>query len=165
MLNDLLGNLMGNKQQRDDYGDFARRYDQGHPSEGYDDREVYDRYNQVTRNMPDDMYVDSAEEAFRRMSPQERQEFGRHMQQRARQQNVSIPDFNQDGIDDRMQDPRAMAEMTGRMRQQQSGGLGGLLGGGGMGGGGGQGSLFENPLARAAMAGIAAAAVKKMISR
>ena len=161
MLNDLLGNLMGNKQQRDDYTDFARRYDQGHPSEGYDDREVTDRYNQVTRDMPNDMYVDSAEEAFKRMSPQERQEFGRYMQQRARQQNVNIPDFNQDGIDDRMQDPRAMAEMTGRVRQQQPGGLGGLFGGGG----GGQGSMLENPLARAAMAGIAAIAVKKMISR
>ena len=59
-----------------------------------------------------------------------------------------------------------MARMTSRMRQQQPGGLGALLGGGGGGGGGGgMGDMLGNPLAKAAMAGIAAMAVKQMMNR
>jgi hypothetical protein len=47
------------------------------------------------------------------------------------------------------------------MEQQQPGILGQLLGGGG---GGGAGSMLDNPLAKAALAGVAAIAVKKMMS-
>ena len=54
--------------------------------------------------------------------------------------------------------------MTTRMRQQQPGGLGALLGGGG-GGGGGMGDMLGNPLAKAALAGVAAMAVKQMMNR
>jgi len=60
------------------------------------------------------------------------------------------------------QDPRELARVTARLRQQQPGGLGSLLGGGG---GGGMGDMLGNPLAKAALAGIAAVAVKKMMSR
>ncbi len=72
-----------------------------------------------------------------------------------------MPDFNQDGIDDRFQDPNYLAQVTGRMDQQQPGLLGQLLGGAG-GGAGGQGAL-ANPIAKAALAGIAAVAMKKMM--
>ena len=106
------------------------------------------------------MYQQSAEEAFARMSPQERQEFARHLQQRSRQQGLDFPDFNQDGIDDRYQDPRRLAQVTSRMEQQQPGILGQLLGGGG---GAGAGSMLDNPLAKAALAGVTAMAVKKMM--
>ena len=122
------------------------------------------RYDPVERQVPPDMYEQSAQEAFARMSPQERMEFTRYLRQRAQQQHFDFPDLNQDGIDDRVQrDPGELARMTTRMRQQQPGGLGALLGGGG--GGGGMGDMLGNPLAKAALAGVAAMAVKQMMNR
>ena len=68
------------------------------------------------------------------------------------------------GSDDRLQDAGYLAQATGRLHQQQPGILGQLLGGalGGGGGGGNQGML-ESPIAKAALAGIAAMAVKQMM--
>ena len=160
----MLEQLMGGGRQRSDWDDFVNRYDQGPPWAGISDQEAVTRYDQVERQLPPDMYEQSAQEAFARMSPQERMEFTRYLRQRAQQQNFDFPDLNQDGIDDRVQrDPGELARMTTRMRQQQPGGLGSLLGGGG--GGGGMGDMLGNPLAKAALAGIAAVAVKKMMSR
>ncbi len=156
----LLDDLLGGGQQRREYQDFASRYDQGPPWAGISDREAVSRYQQVATRLPPDMYQQSAEEAFGRMAPQERQEFARHLQQRSRQQGAAFPDFNQDGIDDRYQDPRMLAQVTSRMEQQQPGILGQLLGGSG---GGGAGSMLDNPLAKAALAGVTAMAVKKMM--
>ena len=158
---DFLQNLLGGGQQRQEYHDFVNRYDQGPPWAGISDQEAVNRYQQVATRLPPDMYQQSAEEAFARMSPQERQEFARHLQQRSQQQGAPFPDFNRDGIDDRYQDPRMLAQVTSRMEQQQPGILGQLLGGGG---GGGAGSMLDNPLAKAALAGVAAMAVKKMMS-
>ncbi len=116
--------------------------------------------------LPPDVYERSAQEAFARMSPQERAQFVQYLRQRAQQQQFDFPDLNQDGIDDRVQrDPSELARMTTRMRQQQPGGLGALLGGGGGGGGGGMGDLLGNPLAKAALAGVAAMAFKQMMNR
>ncbi len=54
-----------------------------------------------------------------------------------------------------------LAQVTSRMEQQQPGILGQLLGGGGA--GGGAGNMLDNPLAKAALAGVAAMAVKRMM--
>jgi hypothetical protein len=156
----LLDDLLGGGQQRREYQDFASRYDQGPPWAGISDQEAVSRYQQVATRLPPDQYQQSAQEAFARMSPQERMEFARHLQQRSRQQKLDFPDFNRDGIDDRYQDPRMLAQVTSRMEQQQPGILGQLLGGGG----GGAASMLDNPLAKAALAGVAAMAVKKMMS-
>ena len=152
--------MLGGGQQRQEYHDFVNRYDQAPPWTGISDREAVSRYQQVATRLPPDMYQQSAEEAFARLSPQERQEFARYLQQRSQQQGLDFPDFNQDGIDDRYQDPRMLAQVTSRMEQQQPGILGQLLGGGG---GGGAGSMLENPLAKAALAGVTAMAVKQMM--
>jgi len=156
---DFLQNLLGGGQQRQEYGDFVNRYDQGPPHEGYSNQEVLNRYSQVAPQLPPDVYQQSAQEAFARMSPQERQEFARYLQQRSQQQGLNFPDFNQDGIDDRYQDPQKLAAVTSRMEQQQPGILGQLLGGGG----GGAASMLDNPLAKAALAGVTAMAVKRML--
>ncbi len=156
---DFLQGLLGGGQQRQEYEDFVNRYDQGPPWAGISDQEAVSRYQQVAPQLPPDMYQQSAEAAFARMSPQERQEFARHLQQRSQQQGLDFPDFNQDGIDDRYQDPRRLAQVTSRMEQQQPGILGQLLGGGG----GGAGSMLDNPLAKAALAGVTAMAVKRMM--
>jgi hypothetical protein len=113
------------------------------------------RYQQVAANCSPQQYQESAEQAFARLSPQERTEFGQYLQQRAQQQGVNFSDFSRGGF---QQDPRAMAQMTSRM-QQQPGLLGQLLGGGG----GGAGSVLESPIAKAALAGITAMAVKQVL--
>lgn len=160
-----LQNILGGGQDDErGYRDFVNRYEQGLPHEGYSDQEVYDRYQQVSRQVPQDVYQQSAYETFNRMSPQERGQFGQYMQQQTRQQNYDFPDFNADGIDDRLQDPQYLAQATSRMHQQQPDMLGQLLGGAGSMLGGGGGNALGNPLVKGAMAGIAALAVKKMMS-
>ncbi len=59
-------------------------------------------------------------------------------------------------------DPRQLARMTSQYRQQDPGGLASLFGGGG-GGGGGMGDMLSNPLAKAALGGVAAIAMKRMM--
>lgn len=161
-----LQNILGGGQEAEhDYRDFINRYEQGLPHEGYSDEEVSSRYQQVSRQLPPDLYQESAQEAFGRMSPDERMQFGQYLRQQTQQQNYNFPDLDQDGQDDRFQDPNYLAQATGRIHQQQPDMLSQLLGGAaGLMGGQGGGNAFGNPLAKAAMAGIAAMAVKKMMS-
>lgn len=162
-----LESIFGNDREVEkDYGNFVNRYEQGSPSEGYSDQEVYDRYQNVSKRLPPDLYQESAQEAFSRMTPQERMEFGRYLQQQTRQQNLNFPDLNQDGIDDRFQDPRPNCSSnrsnsifkgliyTGQIFK----GASGMIGGQG-------GNIMSNPLAKGAMAGIAALAVKKLMNQ
>ncbi len=168
-----LENLMGSGQQQDDYRDYVRRYDQGAPYDGISNDEVMSRYQQVAPHMSPQMYQESAHEAFSGMDPQERMQFGQFLQQQARSQGMQFQDLDMDGQDDRFQDPGYLSQITGRMEQQQPGMLGQLLGGalgGGLGGGvgnsmgGGMGGALSNPIAKAALGGIAAMAARRMMS-
>ena len=171
-LQSLLGGRQGGaQQQRRDYQDFVGRYEQGAPWDGISDQEAAQRYQQVASRLSPQEYELSAEEAFARLSPQERLQLGRLLQQQARQRGVDAPDLNGDGIDDRLQDPGYLARAAGRTDQQQPGLLGQLLGAGapggaqaGWGAAGGAGNLLSNPLAKAALAGIAAVAVGRVMS-
>ena len=178
MLDQLLGG-----GQRQEYDDFVNRYDQGAPWDGISDQEAVSRYQQVATQLPPDVYQQSAQDAFSRLSPDQRVQLGQYLRQQARQRNVPLQDFDQDGVDDRFQDPGQLAQMTTRLDQQQPGllgqllggggggsmggmlgGLGGALGGGGLGGSSGSGGILASPIAKAALAGIAAMAVKRMAS-
>jgi hypothetical protein len=181
---DLLQNLLGGGQQRQEFQEFVGRYDRGAPYDGISDQEAMQRYRQVAQQLPPDVYQQSAQDAFAQLTPQQRMQLGRYLQQQTRQQNMNFPDLNQDGIDDRLQDPRFLAQVTGRIQQQQPGlleqmlgaamggaGIGQQMGGGGIGhqmaSGMGQqmgGGALDNPIAKAALAGIAAMAVKRMMS-
>ena len=130
------------------------------PWDGISDQEAYSRYQQVAPQLSPQMYQESAQEEFSRLTPEQRLQLGQYVQQQTRQQGLNVPDLNRDGIDDRLQDPAYLARATGQLQQQQPGILGDLLGGGG---GGGQ-SMMQSPIAKAALAGIAAMAVKKMMS-
>ena len=123
------------------------------------------------------------------MSPEERMEFGRELSGHAREQgHGDFIDRNHDGKDDRFQDPDYLARTMTQMHHQQpdmmsnlmggmlggamggsGGGLGGMLGsamgGGRSAGGSGRGGMMGSPVAKAAMAGIAAMAVKRMMNR
>src|SRR5262245_39021846 len=69
-------------QRKQDFQDFVKRYDQGHPSEGYSDEEVIERYRDVAHAVPPDQYAQAAQEALARLSPEERAEFVRMLQER-----------------------------------------------------------------------------------
>ena len=183
---DFLSNLMGggSEGRREEYRDFANRYDRGAPYEGISEEEAAGRYREVAPNLSEEDYRLSAREAFERMSPQEREEFGRMLRSEAQQQGYGdFIDRDHDGRDDRFQDPDYLAGTMSRMHQQRPDLLGGLMGGamgggggglmggmmggggmtGGMGASGGGSGMMGNPVAKAAMAGIAAMAVKRMM--
>jgi hypothetical protein len=157
----LLESILGGGQQQQ-ATDFVDRYNRGAPWDGISDDEALSGYQQVAGKVSPEVYQESAEEALGRLTPQQRTQLGQYLRQQSRSQGIQS-DFDQDGIDDRFQDPRSMAQMTSRMEQQQPGILGQLLGGAG-GSGGGVGSLLSNPIAKAALGGIAAMAVQKMMA-
>jgi hypothetical protein len=161
ILNDLLG---GNRRQ--EYENFAERYDHGAPWDDIDDNEAVERYRQVSPNLSEQDYRQSAQEAFSRLTPQQRSEFGRWLQHQAQQRGTPL-DF---GGDQRYDDPGVLAGASTRLHQQQPGLLDGLLGGamGNRGAGapaGSGGDLLSSPIAKAVLAGIAATAVSKVIGR
>jgi hypothetical protein len=181
MVDQLLGGLFGSQDDDDDNRrrsraqDFIGRYEEGSPYEGYSTEEAFQNYQQVASRLSPEEYEDAAAEAFQRLSPQDRMQLAQLMQQ---QGGGQFGDFQVD-------DPRQLARMTSRVRQESGGGgLAALLGGGGggvgdllgaamgggqrRGGGGGGGGtdigdLLNNPVAKAALAGIAAMAMKKIM--
>jgi hypothetical protein len=152
LFNDLLGG--GGNNKRSQYEDFIGRYEQGSPYDGIGDDEAVERYREVDSRLDDDQYRDSAEAAFSRLSPQERQEFARYMQSRARERGIDS--FDQS---DRYDDPSELARMTSQVRQKDPNILEQLMGRGGTGG------PLDNPIAKAAFAGIAAMAASKIMGR
>ena len=153
---DLLSQLMSGGQQQE-FEDFSRRYDQGAPWDGFDDDEARDKYRRVAPNLPPDVYRESAEETFSRLSPEQRYELGRRLQQSARDEGLA---FDADG--DGLRDAGSLARATSRVHQERPGFLEQVLGGGS--GGGMGGGMLGGGLGKAALGGIAAMAVKKMMS-
>lgn len=164
MLNDLLGG------QRQEYDDFVNRYDRGEPWDDIGDEEALERYRQVSPNLSDDVYRESARDAFDRLTPQQRAEFGRWLQTQARSRGAG-DFFEQRSFDD----PDALAGASARLHREQPGLLEGLLGGamgggalGGAAGGAqtaGNGNLLSSPIAKAVLGGIAAMAASRAMGR
>ena len=152
MVDQLLGGLFGGNDQDDDNvrstraRDFVSRYEQGAPHEGYDDHEVVQNYRAMDR----------------RMSEDDRRQYRRMMRERTGGR-----------FEPQSEDPRELARATSRYRQEESGGLLGMFGLGGddgqrgdlVSGQGGGGGMLDSPIAKAALAGIGAMAMKKMINR
>ena len=156
---DMLQGLLGaGGQKRQEYEDFVGRYDQGAPWDGISDDEAVSRHDEIASGLSDDDYELSAQEAFQRLDPQQRKELGRMLRQQGRQRNVNLGEFDGDD-DERYSDPRQLARMTRHVRKQQPDMMSQLLGGGG---GGGAGGMLGNPVAKAALAGVAAMAAKRM---
>ena len=152
--------------------DFVGRYEQGAPWTNFSGDEAYERYQQVAQHAPPEVYQQSAEQAFSRMDPSQRAEIAQMLQQQRGQGG---------GYND---DPRELARYATQYQQQNPGGLGGLFGGGGGAGGGlggmlgsvvgggqqrsggsGMGEMLNNPMAKAALGGIAAMAIKQMMNK
>ena len=148
-----LMDLLGGGGDRAGLEDFAQRFDQGSPWDGFDDQEADERHRQVAEHLSPEEYQDSARDVFARLSPQERRQIGRQLSDRSRQQGLDF-DPDDDGRDDRYEDPGVLGGLVGGLHGRQPGGLGQLLGGGG---GGGMGKVV--------LGGIAAMAVKRVTGR
>jgi hypothetical protein len=166
MVDQLLSGLFGSNDaddvevQRQRARDFADRAERN--PRDLDANEVLQNYRATTSRLSPEQYQRAAEEAFSKMSPDERRELKREMRRRARMQN-------QDDQDDD-DSPTVLAQTAHQAHQQHESG-GGLAGLFGLGGGddksaddtkGGIGGLLDNPLAKVAIAGIAAAAAKHL---
>jgi hypothetical protein len=160
---DMLENLLGG-EQLGDVQDFLRRYERGAPAEGISDQEALDHHQQVAAKVPPEQYQQAAGEAFDRMSPQEREQVGQQLQQGAQAHRLDLGSLlgGAGGGLAQLHDPGTLAQLAGALQRQQPGLLGNLLGGGQGGKGGG---LLASPAARAALGGIAAMAVKRVLQQ
>jgi hypothetical protein len=159
----ILDELLGGGRRQGEFRDFVNRYEQGHPSEGYSGQEVVERYRDVAHTVPPDQYAQAAQEALARLSPEERAAFVKMLQERAQARGTALP--RQIGAE-----PKDLGQVLTDLHQTP-GRLRDLLGGGGAQApapGSGTGStgltnILASPLAKAALAGIAAMVVKRIM--
>ena len=166
MVDQLLSGLFGSNDdddvetQRRRARDFADRAERN--PRDLDANEVLQNYQATTSRLSPEQYQRAAEEAFSKMSPDERRELKREMRRRARMQDQN------DGDDDDSPAVLARSAQQAHQEHESGGGLAGLFG---LGGGddksdenakSGIGGLLDNPLAKVAIAGIAAAAAKHL---
>lgn len=149
MLDALLGGLGGQQGVQD----FAQRYDRGAPWDGISDEETARHYEAVAPRLQGDEYRQAAQASLARLSPDQRTQLVDQLQQSARRSDANFPGLHADGL---ARDPGALAGLFGQMHQQQPGLLQQLLGGAG-------GGAFSSPIAKAALAGIASMAVRKLM--
>jgi hypothetical protein len=151
---DMLQNVLGG-QSRQDISDFITRYQTGKPWEGISDQEAVDRYSQVATQLPPDQFRQAAEQAFAKLTPEQRAELVRILQSNAQQQSVSTPALDQRNLPSSAQtDPGALASAATEIHEQQPNLLQQLLG---------EGGALSNPIAKAALAGIAAMAAQRIL--
>jgi hypothetical protein len=156
----ILDELLGNEQLQKQYKDFVKRYEQGDPSEGYSDQEVLKRYGEVSHAVPPDQYAQAAQEALSKLSPEDRAEFLKMLQERAAARGVMLPGKV-------ASDPKNLGkvltdlhEKPGQLRDILGPGDGQLQGQAS--GSNPIGDMLSSPMAKAVLAGIAAMVVKRM---
>ncbi len=145
----ILDSLLGQGQGGSSPGqDLLQRFEQGQGS----DEEVHGVHQEVAQRLPPDHYREAAEQALARLSPDDRAALLAELQGQARRQDVNVP-----GLHEAQGSPApgALAGLFSSMHQQQPGMLQQLLGGGGGG--------FSSPVAKAAMLGIAAVGMRKLM--
>jgi hypothetical protein len=154
---DVLKNIFGGGTP-DDYAQRAQQYQQGYQGgQGrYDDLdhdEVYDRYRRTIQHAPPEVVEHAHEEAFARLPVDQRQQIVDQFRQAHNDpaQAFQFPGFS-GGQDD--YDPRRMGGMVRQAQQQQPDLLQSVLGSGG---------ALGNPMAKMAMAGVAAMAAQRMM--
>ena len=154
----ILDELLGGGQRQKDYKDFVDRYEQGDPSEGYSDQEVLKRYGEVSHAVPPDQYAQAAQEALGKLSPEDRAEFLKMLQERAAARGVKLPGKV-------ASDPKDLGKVLTDLHAKP-GQLRDILGGGqpqGQAPGSNPISdILRSPQAKAVLAGIAATVVKRV---
>ena len=154
----ILDVLLGGGQGQKEYKDFVDRYEQGDPSEGYSDREVLKRYGEVSHAVPPDQYAQAAQEALGKLSPEERAEFLKMLQERAAARGVKLPgkvasdpkDLGQ-VLTDLHEKPGQLRDILGGGDAQQAPASNPII------------DMLSSPQAKAVLAGIAAMVVKRVM--
>ena len=156
----ILDELLGNEQLQKQYKDFVKRYEQGDPSEGYSDQEVLKRYGEVSHAVPPDQYAQAAQEALSKLSPEDRAEFLKMLQERAAARGVMLPGKVASDPRDLGRVLTDLHEKPGQLRDILGPGDGQLQGQAS--GSNPIGDMLSSPMAKAVLAGIAAMVVKRM---
>ena len=158
----LLEMLMGSSKTREGFEDFLNRFEEGPPSEGYGDREVLDRYGEVAHKVSPSDYKQAAYDAFGHLSQADREEFGQLLAGQARSKSLDLSRLTP-APGKGFGDLDWLANITSQIHQQP-GLLRDLLGGlTGNREASSSGGIFGSPLAKAALAGIAAMLVKRVL--
>lgn len=139
-----------NHEQR--YQQYQRGY-QNSNFDDMDDNEVFDRYQRTVQHAPPEMVAQAHEEAFNRLPPQEQQ---RIIDQFRRANDDSNQPFQYPGFNQGQGQfgPRDMGGMIQQAQRQQPDLLQQVMGPGG---------AMSNPMAKMAMAGVAAMAAQRMM--
>jgi len=157
----ILEELLTGGQRQIDYRDFLKRYEQGNPAEGYTDREVLERYGEVSHAVQPDQYAQAAQEALSKLLPEERAEFVKMLQERAAAHGVRLPekvatdpkDLGQ-VLTDLHQKPGQLRDiLSPRGAQPQGQAPGSSM----------VSDILSSPMAKAVLAGIAAMVVKRVM--
>jgi len=164
---DLLEMLLGSSQAQEGFKDFLNRFEEGDPSEGYDDQEVLNRYGEVSHRVSSSEYEQAARDAFGRLSQADREEFGRMLAGQAQSRGLSLSGLTP-GRGQSFGNTDWLTQIVSQLHQQPGllrDILGGLAGGKSTGSSAGSsaGSILSSPLAKAALAGITAMLVKKAL--
>lgn len=154
--------------------DFVARFEKA--PESISSEEAFSHYQAVAPQLSPADHEATAQEAFARMSPEQRLALGRYLIGQAQQHGVAtaFPDANHDGIDDRLQDPQYLAQVSTQANQQTPGWLGGILSGLGspVGGGaptssgvpsGNAGGFLGGTAGKVALGGIAALGLSRLL--
>ena len=147
----ILDDLLAGGQLQKQFKDFIDRYEQGDPAEGYSDQEVLKRYGEVSHAVQPDQYAQAAQEAFSKLSPEERAAFVKMLQERAAARGVSLPRKVAPDPKDLGQVLTDLHEKPGRLRD--------ILGPAG----GALSEILASPQAKAVLAGIAAMVFKRVM--
>jgi len=166
MVDQLLGGLFGSKDDDDEptrrrrARDYVDRYERGAYDQIGDDEALHN-YRTATSRLSPDEYHAAATDAMRNLSPEQRRELRRELKHRSR-----------DRFDAKDDSPEEVARAMQQAHQEhEGGGLAGLFGLGGsqqsgapgsQPQGGGIGGMLDNPVAKVAMAGVAAMVAKKL---
>lgn len=164
MVDQLLGGLFGSQQQDDEptrrrrAHDFIDRHQRG-AHDQMRDAEVLQNYRAATANLSPQEYQQAAAEAMRQMTPEQRRELRHYLRHQSNDQINPTGDSPEE---------MARAMQQAHQQQKESGGLLSHLGLGGSDGGAkmpdtsGLQSVLDNPIAKVAIAGVAAMAAKKL---
>jgi len=142
----------------DNYEQRAQQYQQGYQGgqgqyADLDQNEVYDRYQRTIQHAPPEVVQQAHEEAFSRLPMDQRQQIVDQFRQAHNdpQQPFQFPGFSNSAQD---YAPAQMGQMFGQAQRQQPDLLQQMLGSGG---------ALSNPLAKMAMAGVAAMAAQRLM--
>jgi hypothetical protein len=113
------------------------------------DSQLHQSYEQTAAQLPRDQYVQAAEQAFSKLTPEQRAEFARMLQAKAGQYGVPAPQAQSAPTD-----PGGLASAVGEVHAQQPNLLQQMFAPGG---------TFSNPIAKAALLGITAMAAQRLM--